>query len=127
MADKIGVFICTGYGIGEALDIEALEKTATGECGAAFCRTLRDSGGPGKLSRLGHYFGLRFNASMILLLDPRSARDRLEKEPAALCAHEFFHSWIGELVRQRGYEMNWFVEGVATLWAAMARSTSSPG
>jgi predicted metalloprotease with PDZ domain len=67
-----------------------------------------------------HYFGLHFNASMILLLDQRSARHRLEKEPAALCAHEFFHSWIGELVRQEGYEMNWFVEGTATLYADRA-------
>jgi predicted metalloprotease with PDZ domain len=64
-----------------------------------------------------HYFGLHFNASMILLLDPRSAAQRLEKEPAALCAHEFLHSWIGELVRQEGYDMNWFVEGVASLYA----------
>jgi predicted metalloprotease with PDZ domain len=67
-----------------------------------------------------HYFGLHFNASMILLLDPRSARHRLDKEPAALCAHEFLHSWIGELVRQKGYEMNWFIEGVATLYADRA-------
>jgi predicted metalloprotease with PDZ domain len=67
-----------------------------------------------------HYFGLHFNASMILLLDPRSARHRLEKEPAALCAHEFLHSWIGELVRQEGYDMNWFVEGVASLYADRA-------
>ena len=67
-----------------------------------------------------HYFGLHFNASMILLLDPRSVRQRLEKEPAALCAHEFLHSWIGELVRQEGYDMNWFVEGVATLYADRA-------
>ena len=31
MEDKLGVFICTGYGIAEALDIEALKKVATGE------------------------------------------------------------------------------------------------
>ncbi len=40
MADKIGVFICTGYGIAEALDVEALTKVATDECDAAFCRTV---------------------------------------------------------------------------------------
>ncbi|MBU0743043.1 hydrogenase iron-sulfur subunit [bacterium] len=40
MAEKIGVFICTGYGIADALDIEALGKVATDECGAAFCRTV---------------------------------------------------------------------------------------
>ena len=67
-----------------------------------------------------HYFGLHFNASMILLLDSRSVRQRLQKEPAALCAHEFLHSWIGELVRQESYDMNWFIEGVATLYADRA-------
>jgi len=40
MADKIGVFICTGYGIAEALDVEALSRVATEDCGAAYCRTV---------------------------------------------------------------------------------------
>jgi quinone-modifying oxidoreductase subunit QmoB len=39
MEDKIGVFICTGYGIAEALDIDALCKVATDELGVPFCRT----------------------------------------------------------------------------------------
>ena len=40
MADKIGVFICTGYGIAEALDVDALGRVATEECSAAFCKTV---------------------------------------------------------------------------------------
>jgi len=40
MDDKIGVFICTGYGIGEALDIDALCEVATGECDVPFCKTV---------------------------------------------------------------------------------------
>ncbi|RKX21504.1 MAG: heterodisulfide reductase subunit A, partial [Candidatus Zixiibacteriota bacterium] len=40
MEDKIGVFICTGYGIGEALDIEALCKIATDEYKVPFCKTV---------------------------------------------------------------------------------------
>ena len=40
MEDKIGVFICTGYGIAEALDVDALCKVATEECNAAFCKTV---------------------------------------------------------------------------------------
>jgi len=40
MNDKIGVFICTGYGIGEALDIDALSKVATGEYKVPFCTTV---------------------------------------------------------------------------------------
>jgi quinone-modifying oxidoreductase subunit QmoB len=47
MADKVGVFICTGYGIAEALDIQALCKVATGECGATFCKTVESCEGPG--------------------------------------------------------------------------------
>jgi len=40
MEDKIGVFICTGYGIAEALDIDALSKVATGEYNIPFCKTI---------------------------------------------------------------------------------------
>jgi len=40
MEDKIGVFICTGYGIAEALDIEALTKIVTGEFKITYCKTI---------------------------------------------------------------------------------------
>ncbi len=40
MEDKLGVFICTGYGIAEALDIEALQKVVTGEFKIEFCKTI---------------------------------------------------------------------------------------
>jgi quinone-modifying oxidoreductase, subunit QmoB len=38
MDKKIAVYICTGCGIGEALDIEQLSKVATSECKADVCR-----------------------------------------------------------------------------------------
>jgi len=40
MEDKIGVFICTGYGIADALDIDALCKVATDEYKVPFCKTI---------------------------------------------------------------------------------------
>jgi quinone-modifying oxidoreductase subunit QmoB len=40
MAEKAGVFICTGYGIAEALDIDALCKVVTKECKVPFCKTV---------------------------------------------------------------------------------------
>ena len=40
MEDKIGVFICTGYGIAEALDIDALCKVATDDLAVPFCSTV---------------------------------------------------------------------------------------
>ena len=38
MDKKIAVYICTGCGIGEALDIDQLSKVATSECKADVCR-----------------------------------------------------------------------------------------
>ena len=38
MSKKTGVYICTGCGIGEALDIKALSKIAKAEAKAAFCK-----------------------------------------------------------------------------------------
>lgn len=40
MAEKAGVFICTGYGIAEALDIDALCEVVTKECKVPFCKTV---------------------------------------------------------------------------------------
>ncbi|MEE9443193.1 MAG: FAD-dependent oxidoreductase [candidate division Zixibacteria bacterium] len=40
MENKIGVFICTGYGIAEALDIEALCKVAEEEYKVSICRAI---------------------------------------------------------------------------------------
>ena len=45
MEDKIGVFICTGYGIGEALDVDALCEVATGEYNVPFCKTVESCEG----------------------------------------------------------------------------------
>jgi quinone-modifying oxidoreductase subunit QmoB len=36
---KIAVWICQGCDIGKSLDVEALEKVASDDCGAAVCRT----------------------------------------------------------------------------------------
>ena len=40
MASKIGVYICTGYGIGEALNVEELSEVATGEFKVDVCKTI---------------------------------------------------------------------------------------
>ena len=39
MAGKLGVYICTGCSIGEAVDAARVAKVATSECKAAVCRT----------------------------------------------------------------------------------------
>ena len=47
MEEKIGVFICSGYGIAEALDVDALCTVATGEFSVPFCKTADSCEGPG--------------------------------------------------------------------------------
>ena len=47
MEEKIGVFICSGYGIAEALDIDALSAVATGEFSVPFCKVVDTCEGPG--------------------------------------------------------------------------------
>jgi quinone-modifying oxidoreductase subunit QmoB len=42
---KIGVFICTGYGIAEALNIDALLKVAEKECKVDFTKTIESCEG----------------------------------------------------------------------------------
>ena len=50
MDHKIGVYIDTGYGIGEALDIEALSSVATSEFKATVCRADAYWSDPEKLA-----------------------------------------------------------------------------
>lgn len=40
MEDKIGLFICTGYGIAEAIDLESLQSVIEDEFSIAMCRTV---------------------------------------------------------------------------------------
>ncbi len=47
MEDKIGVFVCTGYGIAEAIDVDALCKVATEEFSVPFSKTVDSCEGPG--------------------------------------------------------------------------------
>ncbi len=47
MDDKIGVFICTGYGISAALDIEALRQVAVAEDDVCVCETVASCQGAG--------------------------------------------------------------------------------
>ncbi len=47
MEDKIGVFVCTGYGIAEAIDVDALCNVATEEFSVPLCKTVDSCEGSG--------------------------------------------------------------------------------
>ncbi len=61
------------------------------------------------------YYGLHVGHSVLLLLDPDLGWTDLEDKAASVAAHEMFHGWLGEEIRQEGGDLNWFVEGV-TSW-----------
>lgn len=61
------------------------------------------------------YYGLHVGQSVLLLLDPGATWTDLPDKAASVAAHELFHGWLGEAIRQEQLEMNWFVEG-ATSW-----------
>jgi len=47
MEGKIGVFICTGYGIAEAIDVDALVETISSDCDVALAKAVETCEGPG--------------------------------------------------------------------------------
>jgi quinone-modifying oxidoreductase subunit QmoB len=92
MEDKIGVFICTGYGIAEALDIDALVKVATDECKVPFCSTVESCEGPGLEAINSAIDSEGLNKVVIAGISPR--RYEVDAFPAdtivekfALCEH----------------------------------------
>ncbi|MFH1756285.1 MAG: FAD-dependent oxidoreductase [Candidatus Latescibacterota bacterium] len=80
MEDKIGVFICTGYGIAEALDIEALCKVASDECKVPFCKTVVSCEGSGLDSIIEDITKEGLNKVVIAGISPRRYPDAVFPE-----------------------------------------------
>ncbi|UCD25117.1 MAG: hydrogenase iron-sulfur subunit [Gemmatimonadota bacterium] len=75
MDDKIGVFVCTGYGIAEALDVEALCKVATDEFNVPFCKTVESCEGSGLQAINEDIERESLNKVVIAGISPRRYRD----------------------------------------------------
>ena len=71
MEDKIGVFICTGYGIAEAIDIDALSKVATDEHKIPFCTTVDSCEGSGLEAIRGRIESEGLSKALIAGISPR--------------------------------------------------------
>ena len=75
MEEKIGVFICTGYGISEALDVDALCEVATGEYKVPFCKTVASCEGPGLTAIVEDIKKEGLNKVVIAGISPRRYAD----------------------------------------------------
>ena len=80
MEDKIGVFICTGYGIAEALDVDALLKVATDENKVPFSRTVDSCEGPGLESINEDIKSEGLTKAVIAGISPRNYKEGLFPE-----------------------------------------------
>ena len=63
------------------------------------------------------YYGIHYDGSMLLLLDPRIDRSALMDAPMAIIAHEFFHNWNSETLAGADDAFQWFTEG-ATVYCS---------
>jgi len=82
METKMGVYICTGCGLGDALDMDALAKVATGEYKAPICRQhafLCSSEGVGQIKSDFDSEGV--NALVIVACSPRVMTDVFDFGP----------------------------------------------
>ena len=80
MEENIGVFVCTGYGIAEALDIEALCKVATEEFKLPFCKTVDSCEGQGLLSIIEEIKASRLDKVLIAGISARRYKDAIFPE-----------------------------------------------
>jgi len=62
--------------------------------------------------------GVHTGSSILLLMDPDTSYANLKQHGASIIAHEMFHGWLGEAIRQEHPDMVWFTEGATTLYAA---------
>lgn len=63
-------------------------------------------------------YGVHTGSSVLVMLDRETTWGMLEEQAASVIAHEMFHGWIGEAVRQTDPAMLWFTEGATTWYAA---------
>jgi quinone-modifying oxidoreductase subunit QmoB len=75
MEEKIGVFICTGYGIAEALDVDALCEVATGEYKVPFCKKVESCEGPALAGIVADIKKEGLNKVVIAGISPRRYSD----------------------------------------------------
>jgi quinone-modifying oxidoreductase subunit QmoB len=92
MEDKIGVFVCTGYGIAEALDVDALCKVATEEFSVPFCKAVESCEGPGLAAINEDINNEGLNKALIAGISPRrypddAFPDGVIVEPVAIREH----------------------------------------
>jgi hypothetical protein len=69
-------------------------------------------------------YGVHTGSSVLVLLDPGTNWDTLRDQAASVIAHEMFHGWLGEAIRQNDPTMLWFTEGATTWYAARLLASS---
>ena len=63
-------------------------------------------------------YGVHTGSSVLILMSPETTFGLLEEQVASVIAHEMFHGWLGEAVRQTDPQTLWFTEGITTWYSS---------
>ena len=69
-------------------------------------------------------YGVHTGSSVLVMLDPQTTWGALEEQAASVIAHEMFHGWLGESIRQTQPDMLWFTEGATSWYSARMLATA---
>ncbi len=109
------------FPIGSALDmVRRIARTEMGFFGSAPTSQITVILAPNRISGRGKFdiYGVHTGSSILVMMDPKTTWEELEKQSASVIAHEMFHGWLGEAIPQRDADMLWFTEGATTWYAA---------
>lgn len=63
-------------------------------------------------------YGVHTGNSVLVMIDPQTTWGVLQEQAASVIAHEMFHGWLGEAIKQVDPETLWFTEGATTWYSA---------
>lgn len=104
-----------------ALDlVRRIARTELGFFGSAPCEQITVLLSANRITAQAGFdvYGIHTGSSVLILMSPETTYGLLEEQVVSVVAHEMFHGWLGEAVRQTDPQTLWFTEGVTTWYSA---------
>jgi Peptidase family M1 domain len=104
-----------------ALDlVRRIARTELGFFGSAPCDQITVLLSANRITAQAGFdvYGIHTGSSVLVLMSPETTYGLLEEQVVSVVAHEMFHGWLGEAIRQTDPQTLWFTEGVTTWYSA---------
>jgi len=126
-AKKLGVYICTGCGIGDAVDAEALAKVASGDGGAALCRTHGDLCSDEGLALIRQDIsGEGVDAVVVAACSSRAKQDAFDGLEGAVVARASLREGVTWILEGGDEDTQWLAEDYVRMACARAKAMKAP-